>query len=230
MTTYAVGDVHGCVVELREMYRLIKADWESLGREGKPEIVMLGDYIDRGPNSKGVIDFLITKSETDETFDWTFLMGNHEDLMMNHPMGWIQNGGEETIKSYLGQNELYSWEMGYQWQELVGARHAAFYKRLHTKYKKDNVVFVHAGLNPHLSFESQSVRDCLWLRSEYKGEYEGGYMVVHGHTPNEKAIMLPNRVNLDSACVFGYRLTAARINTEKKEVEKLIEVKSSFSY
>ena len=192
--TFAIGDIHGCIDPLDRMLDRI----EAYASEGT--VVFLGDYVDRGPDSKGVLDRII--DGTSERWRWICLKGNHEDMMVAAYADrdsrdlWISNGGLETEMSYDGRvlPEHLQW--------------AADRPLMHVDQHR---IFVHAGVVPEFPLERQTKRDLLWLRFPpgQSGDYWGKHL-VHGHTPSESNPMtIGNRTNLDSACVFGGRLSCA---------------------
>lgn len=192
--TFAIGDIHGCIDPLTRMLERI----EAYASEGT--VVFLGDYVDRGPDSKAVLDRLI--AGTSDPWRWICLKGNHEDMMVgayadsDNRSVWISNGGFETALSYGGRvlpEHL-------QWADDRPLLHVDRHR-----------IFVHAGVVPEFPLKLQTKRDLLWLRFSpgQSGDYWGKHL-VHGHTPSDSNPMTTgNRTNLDSACVFGGRLSCA---------------------
>jgi serine/threonine protein phosphatase 1 len=192
--TFAIGDIHGCISPLRRMLTHINA-YAASGT-----VVFLGDYVDRGPDSKAVLDTLIEEAPTG--WRWISLKGNHEDMMVGAQDGrhdeswWLENGGLETLASY-GQEILPS--------------HLQWAAALPLFYQDQYRLFVHAGVKEGAFFEDQTAEDLMWTRfpGGYSSEYWGKHL-VHGHTPSpENPQTTGNRTNLDSACVFGGRLSCA---------------------
>lgn len=185
---YAIGDIHGCLDPLRrlmEKIRLSEAD----------ELVFIGDYIDRGPDSKGVIDYLLTLRGR-----YTFLMGNHERMFLDFLQGkdrflFLYNGGTETLESYGGVGK-------------IPAAHLDFLNRLLLYYETDDHLFVHGGIRPGIPIQEQDSKDLLWIREEFYA-YPGRYpkTVVFGHTPMREVLMEVDRIGIDTACVYGNKLT-----------------------
>lgn len=211
--TFAIGDIHGCLEELNKMLDAIYA----YGKKGK--IVFLGDYVDRGPDSKGVIDAIMAGPPDGYTF--IALMGNHEDMMrsaIRHEvdMGWwIGNGGAETLASFDG-GEIRSY--------------LPWIDSLRQIYSDRHRIFVHAGYDEMLPEGQQSEKDLLWKRfpPHYSGQY-GGKHLVHGHTPAERnPTVTGNRTNIDGACVFGGSLVCAVFDDEKSgEAIDYIKIRST---
>lgn len=217
MKIYAIGDIHGCLDELKELF--VSIDY-LIGNDD--EVVFLGDYIDRGPDSKGVIDFVIDRLSDKEKYPhkYTALTGNHEVMMLEKEYYWPMNGGIETLKSY--GNDI----------ENVPAAHWTFLQNLNINYKVGRTVFVHAGLDPYYGLEEQISEQMLWDRNwvGYDGTYKGDYMVVFGHTPKDKVIEKKNQVNIDTGCVFGNKLTCAILEPENGIIQGILSVKSSYDW
>jgi serine/threonine protein phosphatase 1 len=201
MLTYAVGDIHGCLDLLLELLGRIQAD--AAGRERR--LVFLGDYIDRGPDSAGVIARLC-ELQAAEPEHVICLKGNHEDLMLKSirrpdvlPV-WLQNGGDAALDSF-----------GCDDPAAVPANVVAWVRALPSHWEDGRRVFVHAGLRPGRDRLDQTDRDRLWIRDEFlRANYDFGKLVVHGHTPrlDGRPELWPHRVNLDTGAVYGGRLTA----------------------
>ena len=185
---YAIGDIHGCLEPLHHLIaqlRLSEAD----------ELVFLGDYVDRGPDSKGVIDYLLTLRGR-----CTFLMGNHERMFLDFLQGkertlFLYNGGTATLESYGGLRG-------------IPATHLAFLDRLRLYHETQDYLFVHAGIRPGIPVQEQDERDLLWIREEFYA-YSGRFpkTVVFGHTPMREVLMDEDRIGIDTACVYGNKLT-----------------------
>ena len=199
---YAIGDIHGCLNKLDGL--LLRCEKHA---DGSPmNFVFLGDYIDRGPQSRGVIDYLIDlQSRLGECV--VTLKGNHEAIALAVVDGmspaelWLSQGGTKTLDSY-GITEP---------NELPRA-HLDWMRALPLRYDDGRRFFVHAGVNPERPLEAQDDDDLLWIREpflSYRGDY--GRLIVHGHTPVSGGMpeLRDNRLNLDTAAVFGGPLTAA---------------------
>ncbi len=229
---YAVGDIHGRRDLLDQLMELISEDAAKLPEGVKPQIIFLGDYIDRGLKSRDVIDFF-TSGEADR-FDPVYLMGNHEEALLRFLQEasfgnqWARYGGAETLYSYglappnqrasLNSHEEMqaardAW--GRVWTEFrnrLPAEHLAFFQSLKPYHIAGDYLFVHAGLRPGVDLEAQSVRDMLWIRDEF---LEDGtlfpQMVVHGHTPMDAVHHDERRIGLDTGAFLTGRLTAVRL-------------------
>ena len=210
MKLIAIGDIHGCLDELVELYDKII---EEIGNEDA-KIIFLGDYVDRGPNVKGVLDFCMSLRNTDN-IQHVFLMGNHEDILLTTVYADI---AEATYRSF-GVNNGDGIPFEYRvWMQKLGLIHT------HGRY-----VFVHAGIDPSIAdIYDQRGLNLLWTRDfdGYKGDYEGGWFVVRGHTPVfDGPIVTKNQINLDTGCVFGGKLSAVIID-ENQGFVKFLDVKS----
>jgi serine/threonine protein phosphatase 1 len=185
---YAIGDIHGCLRPLRRLMEQIDP------RDGD-EVVFMGDYVDRGPDSKGVIEYLRTLEGP-----YVFLMGNHERMFLDFLQGkdrtlFLFNGGRATLDSYGGTDD-------------IPASHLDFLKRLRLYYEAGDYLFVHGGIRPGAPIEDQDPDDLLWIREEFYA-YPGRYpkTVVFGHTPMREVLMAEDRIGIDTACVYGNKLT-----------------------
>lgn len=221
MTIYAVGDIHGHLEKLLEALSRIEADGGPNAR-----IVFLGDYVDRGPDSAGVIDVLARGQAAGR--EWVFLKGNHDRLFERFidPDGpffdphlmvgqhWFAPalGGIETAASYgvPVPDRIRQTELAANLRAAVPAHHAAFLRGLINSHHEAGVFFAHAGIRPGIPLERQAEQDLLWIRHEFHDDpRDHGALIVHGHTPIETATHHGNRVNLDSGAAFGRHLTAA---------------------
>tara|TARA_R110002094_G_scaffold172020_2_gene153764 strand:+ start:1127 stop:1888 length:762 start_codon:yes stop_codon:yes gene_type:complete len=216
---YAIGDIHGQLAELIRILALIEAD-------GGPEaeVVFVGDYTDRGPDSKGVIDLLVAAQAAGR--NWTFLLGNHDRMfswfMQDYPrhdahlpieLSWLHPrlGGDTTLASYGVEmtprtRQLAAHE---QARTLVPQSHVDFLKNLPLSYQNDDLFFAHAGIQPGVPLAAQAEHDLIWIRKEFHAVTQPHpKLIVHGHTPVDAATHYGNRVNLDTGAGFGNPLTA----------------------
>ncbi len=201
--TIAIGDVHGCVQALDALLDAIQPSAED-------RIITLGDYIDRGPASRSVIDRLIQLSET---CDLVTLLGNHEVmLMMARDNGeesdfWLQCGGQETLDSYGGA------------PESIPEEHIQFIKQCRLTYETDTHIFLHANYHADASLEDQPEYALLWkhLSLEIPAPHQSGKTAVVGHTPQLNGIILDagHVICIDTFCVGGGWLTALEVNTRQ---------------
>ena len=218
MTVYAIGDIHGQLALLHTALERIERD-----SGGGATIVFLGDYIDRGPDSRGVLELL---SSADDP-NWIFLKGNHDRMMewfMQDPprhdpylligYHWLHDrlGGQETLASY-GITDLHRrrmFDVSADVLEAVPQHHQDFLTSLQLTHAADSAFYVHAGVRPGIALDAQSETDLLWIREEFhQSNADHGALIVHGHTPVDTARHYGNRVNLDSGAAYDGPLSAA---------------------
>ncbi|MBF0427824.1 MAG: serine/threonine protein phosphatase [Magnetococcales bacterium] len=215
---YAVGDIHGRADLLRRIHTLIAEDEAETSVLQRKIIVYLGDYIDRGDDSKGVIDLLL--DEPLLGYERVFLKGNHEaefqDFLVNPTAGhvWTQYGGLSTALSYQVRvpgrvsAEQRMRELRDQMLEAVPQNHHSFFTSLRFRYELGDFFFVHAGIRPGLPLGQQKPPDLLWIREPfltYKGRLEK--MVVHGHSITELPFVSHNRIGIDTGAYHSGHLT-----------------------
>ncbi|MBF5091531.1 serine/threonine protein phosphatase [Novosphingobium sp. NBM11] len=219
---YAVGDIHGRDDLLRSMLDLIQSDASQHAPEGgeRPMVVFLGDYIDRGGQSRQVIDTLLDFSAT-PAFESRFLLGNHEEAMLDFleerssGIGWGKHGGTATLRSYgvapPPMNMPEPWAAARTaLAQALPRQHLDFLSRLEPFITVNHIVFVHAGLRPGVDLDAQSLRDLLWIRSEFlETDQDDSRLIVHGHTPGEAVYGAPGRLCLDSGAYMSGRLSGA---------------------
>ena len=223
---YAIGDIHG---RLDELERAL----EKIAGDGGPnaQIVFLGDYTDRGPDSCRVLDRLIDGQE--EGRPWTFLKGNHDrmfawfmqspprrDPYMMISLYWLHErlGGDKTLASYGVEIHPERREKDVHADALavVPPRHIAFLNGLTLSYQTPLVFFAHAGIRPGVPLPLQQEEDLLWIRQEFhKSSVAHPKLIVHGHTPVAQATHYGNRVNLDSGAGYGHPLSTAVIEGDQ---------------
>ncbi|ODS01380.1 hypothetical protein AUC68_00520 [Methyloceanibacter methanicus] len=217
---YAIGDIHGRTDLLSALLALIAQD-AARSDHSKKTLVFLGDYVDRGPDSRGVIDML-SRGPLDGS-KRIVLKGNHEQFLLdflNDPGcldSWCRNGGEPTLASYgvdIDRLERIGARRG--WREAFMAAlpptHLRFLESLELTCVVGDYVFVHAGLRPGVPLAAQVADDLLWIRHEFLEAQEPfGKIVVHGHTPGDKPVVRTNRIGIDTGAVFTGCLTALRL-------------------
>lgn len=217
---YAIGDVHGCLSELNEALDWCAEDADRQGLRGR--VHLLGDYIDRGPDSKGVLDVLMRGSQ-DAHMEWRPIMGNHDEilalswrapLIANHVQLWWDHGGQQTLQSF-GWNPV--GRLPGHLAEYIDWSYIEFIEGLPHATITDDILFVHAGIRPNVPFREQALHDLLYIRGEFMRSGEDfGKVVVHGHTPNrnEHPKAYHNRVALDSGCFASGSLSIAAFDPE----------------
>jgi len=199
---FAIGDIHGCYDRLKTLMEKIPIDCS------RDTLIFIGDYIDRGPHSAEVVDYLIQlKNRVPEVI---FLKGNHEDMLDKFINGadrftYLLNGGQQTLDSYLTksvQSEFFP----------IPPDHMAFFKSLRLFYETEEFIFVHAGLRPRVPLESQNTEDLLWIRNKFVStKFDFGKRVIFGHTPLKKPLVEPNKIGIDTGAVYGNALTCVQL-------------------
>lgn len=235
---YAIGDIHGRLDLLNELHQSILDDaQDAFAAEVKVSLIYLGDYIDRGPQSKGVIDCMVG--------DWpheitpVFLRGNHEATLLNFLddanvlNAWRNFGGVETLHSY-GVDVSCLREVGgvkkiqTEFKELLSSDHFLFYQNLQTTATIGDYFFVHAGIKPGVSLDEQREDDLLWIRDEFLASHAfHGKLIVHGHSPSEQPEIWPNRINIDTGAYLTGKLTCLVLEGETK---RCIESRKSIAF
>ena len=220
MRTFAVGDIHGHLGKLQKLLPLLReraAPGDTL--------VFVGDYVDRGPDIRGVVDRVLELANGGWEGPVVTLKGNHEVLMLDHlsgtrifdPQDWLLNGGEETIASYGGERHSLRW--GH-----LPPEHRAFLEGLSLWYEDEHAFYVHAGLDPGKRPEETSEDILLWVRDEFiLSPYRWEKPVVFGHTPQHdrprfpvltysqlpwRPLNRPEKIGIDTGAAFGGPLTA----------------------
>lgn len=217
MRVHAVGDVHGRADLLENVLAEIDADIAA-HRNLQSVQVFLGDYIDRGPSSREVLDLLIAFGATHRCL---FLKGNHEALLLDFLENpavlaqWRQNGALPTLVSYglapsLNPKLNEQHELSRALNEALPASHRQFLRNLKLSYTCGDMLFVHAGIRPGVPLSQQREQDMLWIRDEFLS-YTGAFekRVVHGHTPVTAPDVHFNRINIDTGAYATGRLTCA---------------------
>lgn len=197
MKLFAIGDIHGCLYSLKDLI-------QKIGPSKEDALVFTGDYVDRGPFSCQVLDYIFSLSDSCNVIP---LMGNHEEMFLfaennsQFDMGMlIQNGIRQTIRSYESSEKM--------------KEHLSRIKNFKKIHVTPEYVFVHAGVMPGIPLEKQKEDDFLWVRHEFIGKFHGlPQKVVHGHTPIELSGLTLDKpsVNIDTGCVYGYYLTAVEL-------------------
>jgi len=212
---FVVGDIHGCSDELNIMLNHLEKN-EGLSEDDY--VVFIGDYIDRGPSSKQVVDSLI--SFHNRHSQAIFLRGNHEDMLLDFlgyegTMGhsYLVNGGQATTQSYGTRHAPSREEIG----DVMPAAHLAFYLNLERYLIVGDYVIVHAGLNPLRDVRSQLNEDIFWIRDEFiQNIHNFGRIVVFGHTPYEDVLVHPPyKIGIDTGLVYGNKLSVVELTKQR---------------
>ncbi len=218
---YAIGDIHGRSDMLDELLWRIKDDAGSLY---DAKLVFLGDYVDRGPDSRGVIDRLISLAKDFDNA--VFLKGNHEALMLDflaEPedlFQWLEWGGEETLESYgvdpVGKTHF---SLAEEFSRNAPSSHLEFLRSLALTHVEGDFLFVHAGIRPGVALADQDEADLLWIRKRFHNaapDARPEYVVVHGHTPTDKPVDAGWRIGVDTGAVYGGMLTAVVLEGDSR--------------
>ncbi|MFC1616594.1 metallophosphoesterase family protein [Candidatus Margulisiibacteriota bacterium] len=203
-TIYTIGDIHGHYDKLKTLLSII-------GKDQTAEYVFLGDYIDRGPQPKKVVELCIKFAETHKCI---FLKGNHEELMENALSSikksetqtddfllWIINGGNTTCQSYKEINNIYK-------------IHKDFFQSLKLYYETDDYVFVHAGLKPNVPLKKQKQEDLLWIRDNFifNPFHYKDKTIIYGHTVTTLCKSpYSDKIGIDTGAGYGGQLTALKL-------------------
>jgi serine/threonine protein phosphatase 1 len=218
MRVYAIGDIHGRLDLLDALLANIADDDAARGNGVETRLIFLGDLIDRGPESSGVVQRLLDLSKSGANV--RFLMGNHEQVFLRALSGdrralrfLIRIGGRETLLSYGITEEDYRAldfdELAALAAEKVPAAHLAFLAGFEKWVALGDYLFVHAGLKPGVSLEDQEYEDLCWIRDAFLLHRDSfGHMVVHGHSITEDIDVRSNRIGIDTGAFATGRLTA----------------------
>ncbi|MBS4046866.1 MAG: serine/threonine protein phosphatase [Alphaproteobacteria bacterium] len=214
LRVYAIGDIHGRADLLDRLHDQIEADLRTAPE--KTVIVYLGDYVDRGADSHGVIERL-TRSRFSNV-ETIALLGNHEDMLlqfMDAPYGaslWLSNGGDATLASYKVKVPASFDDLLFTQRALLGAmprHHKQFLSSLPEQVQYGDYLFVHAGIKPGLPLDRQSREQMIWIRDVFlNSEVDHGLIVVHGHTIVHEVEWRSNRIGVDTGAYTTGRLTA----------------------
>jgi serine/threonine protein phosphatase 1 len=199
---FAIGDIHGSFDQLQNLMDKIPIDFAT------DTLVFIGDYIDRGPGSVEVVDYLLDLKKRVPGI--IFLKGNHEDMLEKYLDGtdrftYLLNGGQNTLDCYLNKTQ------GAGNYPIPNA-HLEFFRSLRLYYETEAYIFVHAGLRPKVPLASQEPEDLLWIRDKFiYSKYNFGKPVVFGHTPLEKPLVERNKIGIDTGAVYGNALTCVQL-------------------
>ena len=218
MRIYAVGDIHGRIDLLERLYQAIAEDLRARPVTRAVE-VFLGDYVDRGPGSAQVLDWLTAGPRL--AAERVCLRGNHEQVLLEFladpaVLGhWSQFGGLETLHSFglrfrLPLRPGDEAEIARAFAEALPAAHRRFLEATQPSLTLGGYFFSHAGVNPAVALDAQAEHDLLWIREPFLSWHRPlSKIVVHGHTPIESPVVLPHRIGIDTGAYVTGRLTAA---------------------
>jgi serine/threonine protein phosphatase 1 len=215
---YAIGDIHGCFDQLQDLLGIIANDARRVA--GRCILVTLGDYVDRGPKSASVLDWLCGPAP--EGFERYSLAGNHEAMMLdfigspspNSP--WLEFGGTETLASYGIDSRDFTRasprERAAILQACIPQDHIDLLRDLPGMIELPGIVFVHAGIRPGLALAEQDDDDLLWIREPFLSTaWDSGPLLVHGHTPAIAPVVAGRRICVDTGAFATGVLTAVRM-------------------
>jgi serine/threonine protein phosphatase 1 len=226
MRVYAIGDVHGRADLLIRMLELVVLHLERARPAASALCVLLGDYIDRGPESRSVLDVLTAAVLP---MRMVALRGNHETMLLNFlsdphtGANWRYSGGLETLHSY--GLDVSEFREGGQFENIaelfraeMPATHFDFIQQTQLCFSVGDYFFCHAGVRPRIPLEQQREEDLLWIREEFlSSNLNHGKIVVHGHTPVLEPDVKHNRINIDTGAYITSRLTALILEGERRE-------------
>jgi Calcineurin-like phosphoesterase len=224
---YAIGDIHGCIEPLRALLGQIRA--HAAARPMPRNIVIfLGDYIDRGTDSRAVIDLLL--GDPLPGFECTHLKGNHEESLIrflaDETIGpqWFAYGGDATLYSYgvrpprFGMDEEELRRAQREFAQKLPPAHLAFFEQLPLMHVEGDYAFVHAGVRPRVPLERQAAEDLLWIRDEFlNSDLDFGKVIVHGHSITAAPAMRANRIGIDTGAFASGQLTCLVLDAADRE-------------
>lgn len=227
---YAVGDVHGCFELLQRLWAEIEADARRrIGDGGKATVVFLGDYVDRGPDSRRVLEWCEKLRVAPPA--WcvpVFLLGNHEALMLEFARSgqfgayedWVGNGGDAALESFgIVLSDLP--RMAKELRRILQGEFGELFESLQRSHQEPGFLFVHAGINPEVSLAAQDPEDLIWIREPFLwSTADHGVRVVHGHTITSSGDVeiLANRINVDTGAFLRGKLSAVILHEGRVEV------------
>ncbi len=202
---YAIGDIHGRRDLLDKLLTRIKRDAQSAPK--RRVLILLGDYVDRGPDSAGVLERVAALSDGKvlNGFKTVMLKGNHEDMMLRFLDGrdkngqWLENGGAQTVESYGLNVKASNGKLRHALLDALPRSHRRVLKDLKLRHEEGGYGFAHAGVRPGVTWERQTPSDLVWIRRTFlDSDYDFGRVVVHGHTPTTEPVVKKNRIGVDT--------------------------------
>jgi len=203
---FVIGDLHGCLGMLKNLINIIR--WDP----SKDRLIFIGDYIDRGEDSQGVIDFILKLKEDSPLVQC--LVGNHEQMFLDYLSGvdsqsFLFNGGSSTLLSYRRARKT-------EQDPLIPSSHLSFLSSLLPMIELDQYYIVHAGFRPNIRIENQDFFDMIWIRDEFLySDFDFGKVVIFGHTPFQNPIVMKNKMGIDTGAVYGNCLTCLELPKKK---------------
>jgi serine/threonine protein phosphatase 1 len=225
---YVVGDIHGRADLLHALLRKIAIDAARHEADLPREVIFLGDYIDRGPDSRQAVDLVLSTIAEKRFWDVTVLKGNHEEAMLRFMRDasywpiWSQYGARETVLSYgvtppRMTSDSDAWEeVRERLRDAVPPDHWDFFSRLELSAERGDYLCVHAGVRPNVPLDRQTEQDLLWIRDDFLArEHVFEKVIVHGHTPGQP-FSGPHRIALDTGAYVTGILTAIKLKGEDR--------------
>lgn len=235
---WAVGDIHGRFDLLASLVEAIQADAVA-HPDVRSTVIFLGDYIDRGPDSRAVLQCLAALRAV-EGLEWRFLRGNHEQAMLDFLIDpsqgakWCEYGGDATLRSYglavpQMKHRLEAWShLSADLEHRLTAEEQGFLKDLELSVTVGDYFFSHAGARPGVRLDDQSSTDLMWIRGSFLGsDIEFEKVVVHGHTPTAEVHADHRRVGIDTKAYESGVLTALRLTGGDREVLQTVAVSAA---
>lgn len=224
---YAVGDIHGRVDLLKRLHDTIAVDAQAAAPGTRKTIIYLGDYVDRGFNSRELIDYLLDHPLSG--FAAVYLKGNHDEYFAQFIETaedggpWLKYGGDATVYSYgvrVADDVPPEQRLDHiceRLRETVPKRHIAFLTQLKLAWTVGDFLFVHAGVHPDRPWDKQVSHDLLWIRDEFlESDRDFGKIVVHGHSVTETPDVRQNRIGIDTGACYSGALTCLVLEGDKK--------------
>ncbi len=224
---YAIGDIHGCHDLLNTLLDQIIAHDLTRAPVDTKILVFLGDYVDRGENSKAVIDILLDACP--KGYDTIFLKGNHEEMLLKALDDqaaadfWLRNGGRQTLASYgiagaTDHDEFTHEQLIEEFNQRLPQEHLVFLKKLRLTFEYGDYFFAHAGIDPNTPLDQQEEQHLLWIRDRFLFSVKNfGKVIIHGHTPTRDVDSAANRIGIDTAAVYGGKLTALMLEGSEQK-------------
>ena len=233
VVVWAVGDIHGRLDLLKPLVQTIQADAETIDAERKV-VIFLGDYIDRGPESRGVLRYLVDLP-TDAGIEWRFLKGNHEEAMLtfladpSFGVNWCDYGGDAALASY-GlrapdmKHKPEAWaRVAADLDHKVTPEEREFLETLEYSLSIGDYFFAHAGARPGVPLNRQTERDLMWIRNSFlDSDVVFDKVVVHGHTPTRAVHIDHRRIGVDTKAYETACLTALRLCGEARTLVQAV--------
>ncbi|WP_339138814.1 MAG: metallophosphoesterase family protein [Candidatus Electrothrix sp. GW3-4] len=198
--TCIIGDIHGCLTSLQSLLKLVDKEADTF--------VFLGDYIDRGSESKEVVECILNFKKKHRNV--ITLLGNHEIMLTNYLRGYddgtfMRAGGKETLVSYGIKPKTKPEKVA----KLFPEEHMNFFRELALLWENEHGIYVHAGIEPGVHLTRQVSSYCLWARDEFiRTPYKFSKPIIFGHTVFREPLVQENKIGIDTGAVYGGKLTA----------------------